>query len=79
MEIKCNCGNIICKGNIRTSKRGKEVLDIEGGKVQGEIWHRGSNNPRKWIGICTDCQKKLNKKKKIGQDNIQKDKQDSSG
>ena len=51
-DMKCKCGNVVCKGEIKDKK-----LIIEG-DIQGTIRKNKSNNPKKWNVVCSLCQKK---------------------
>jgi hypothetical protein len=68
MEIKCKCGDVVVKGNVRhkEKKKGgqKKTFEIDD-KINGEIRKNNSSDPQKWTGICPRCQKENAQNEKI--------------
>ena len=63
MKINCDCGETIVEGEIKSNHKDKKRFFIQD-KMKGEIRKNNSNNPTKWTGICTKCQKLKSKEGK---------------
>ena len=62
MKIKCKeCGEQVIDGEIKSveKKNGgrKIIFDTGIKKPHGTILKNGSNDPKKWEGLCSKCQK----------------------
>lgn len=56
MKIKCKCGTVVVEGEIVERNR-KKVFDIHSNKPKGTIIKNKSNDPKKWNGVCSGCQR----------------------
>jgi len=69
-EIKCHkCGKVIATGEITYSERKslttgnphrKKVFKSKG-KIRGVIFSKSISDPSKWEGLCSKCQKEVEK------------------
>lgn len=59
MKLKCECGEIVGKGDIETiNVKGKGVKKLYlDGKLKGTIIKNKSNDPNEWKFTCSNCQK----------------------
>ena len=66
MKINCNqCGELVVEGEMvmRKTRRGeKRKFDLNY-SPRGIMIKNSSNDPKKWKGICSKCQKKNSKSK----------------
>ncbi len=70
MKIKCDCGALVCEGDLiivkteRGTKKkfvGKLKKDydmVRELKMNGKIIKNNSNDPNNWTGVCSKCQSK---------------------
>ncbi|MBA7700353.1 hypothetical protein ES703_109064 [subsurface metagenome] len=56
MKIKCKCRKVIVEGEV-VERKNKRKFDVDY-KPLGTIIKNKSNNPKDWIGVCSECQKK---------------------
>ena len=61
MIIKCeDCGADVIEGEIKKIKKDddkeKKIFDVGTNKPSGTILKNGSSNPKRWTGMCSECQ-----------------------
>lgn len=66
-KIKCDCGNLVCEGDVINQKFLGKIKKVNLGlirdlKMNGELKKNNSNDPKDWSGVCSECQSKRDKK-----------------
>lgn len=68
MKIVCKCGTIVTEGEVKHRTKKSQAGNIHNKKIfickylpKGSIIKGGSNDPEKWTGICSSCDKRRRK------------------
>jgi len=62
MKIKCmKCKKEVVEGVIEQNEKGRKIFSLMNQKPEGIIIKNGSNNPKDWTGLCSECQKEKDK------------------